>query len=432
MKSISSQLQALADHFASRRQAILDAWHAASLADARLPTASTLPRTQFEDHIPEVLDEWAEVLRTLPDEGAKTNIRQQESKHGLQRWQQGYRLKELLHEWGLLHLVIAHEISSFAAEQPGGAPTVQTVAHRELIKLINQGIATSAARYAETERVEASGRMADLELAIADLRNLEHRRAQLLHQAVHDLRGNVQSVGNAAELLSAMDPNEPDRGEFALMLQQGVASVSGMLGDLMQLARLEAGRETLTLAAFDAAHVVRELCNVTRPRVRARGLFFEIEGPDSLPVEGDANKVRRTLQNLLLNALKYTEAGGITVSWGREPRHWWVKVGDTGPGLFGGPAAPIARELFEATLDARQVDARAAATSGRDSQVLNQQELGPPDATPPRPHPGEGIGLSIIKRLCELLEARLELISSSEKGTVFRVVIPVAYPAVVR
>jgi two-component sensor histidine kinase len=73
------------------------------------------------------------------------------------------------------------------------------------------------------------------------------------------------------------------------------------------------------------------------------------------------------------------------------------------------------------------VDAKAAAASGQDSAVLDQHEVGPSDPVPPRPHPGEGIGLSIIKRLCELLDARLELVSSGETGTVFRVVIPMVY-----
>lgn len=332
MKTLSSQLQALADHFGARRQEVLDAWRRASLADPTLTTANALPRAQFENHIPEVLHQWLLHLRTLPDgeAGGKNEAgvtrHEVESKHRVQRWQQGYRLTELLREWGLLHLVLAHEIAAFSVGQPGGAPTIQTVAHRELIKLINEGISTSATRYAEMQQVEASGRANDLELIITNLRSLESKRTQLIHQAVHDLRGNVQSVGNVAELLSAADLAGPERKEFGVMLRQGIESVSGMLGDLMQLARLEAGREKLTVAPFDAARVVLELCNTTRPRVSARGLYLETDGPPSLPVEGDANKVRRTLQNLLLNALKYTETGGITVSWGREPRHWWVKV----------------------------------------------------------------------------------------------------------
>ncbi len=152
VKNISSQLHALADHFATRRPAILDDWREACLANAKLPATGTVPRVHLEDHIPAVLDEWAVILRALPENGAAPSSRKQESDHSLQRWPQGCRLKTLLHEWGLLHLVMAHEISAFAAIEPGGASTVQTVAHRELIKLIHQGIEASVAHCAEADK----------------------------------------------------------------------------------------------------------------------------------------------------------------------------------------------------------------------------------------------------------------------------------------
>jgi signal transduction histidine kinase len=431
MQSISAQLNALADHFSLRQQAILDAWHRASIADPNQDTAGALPRAQFEDHIPEVLENWIRILRALPDAQDTTEfsakVHENESKHGVQRWQQGYWLTELLREWGLLHLVLAHELAAFAAGQPGGAPTVQTVASRELIKLVNEGVATSASRYAEMERAEASSRANDLETALARLRELEHRRFELIHQVVHDLRGNVQSVRDAAEILTSGEPAAALRDEFGAILRDGVNSVSGMLGDLMELARLEAGRERPVIASFDAAELVTELCNVTRPQAKAAGLYLKAGGSAPLAVDGDAGKVRRTLQNLLINALKYTVEGGVTVTWGAESHHWWVKVEDTGPGLMGGTGAPFARELMEATREARKVDAKAAAHTGRESPILDQQTLGSEQPMPGRSAPGEGVGLSIIKRLCELLDARLELISSGENGTTFRVVFPRTY-----
>jgi hypothetical protein len=70
---------------------------------------------------------------------------------------------------------------------------------------------------------------------------------------------------------------------------------------------------------------------------------------------------------------------------------------------------------------------RLSAATGRDSHVLDQRDVGSSDPLPMRPHHGEGVGLSIIKRLCELLDARLELISSGESGTIFRVVLPRSY-----
>jgi signal transduction histidine kinase len=78
-----------------------------------------------------------------------------------------------------------------------------------------------------------------------------------------------------------------------------------------------------------------------RPLATDRGLFLESHGPTALQVEGDAVKTRRIAQNLLLNAIKYTEQGGVRVSWEEvtagELERWVLSVQDTGPGFADGP-----------------------------------------------------------------------------------------------
>jgi two-component sensor histidine kinase len=103
-------------------------------------------------------------------------------------------------------------------------------------------------------------------------------------------------------------------------------------------------------------------------------------------------------------------------------------VKDTGPGLHGGPGAPLAIKLREATISAREAEVRAAAREGWQTHMLDQTQAG--SVTPVASHtqPGEGIGLSIVKRICELLDASLELASSSESGTTIRVLFPLSYP----
>jgi hypothetical protein len=114
----------------------------------------------------------------------------------------------------------------------------------------------------------------------------------------------------------------------------------------------------------------------------------------------------------------------LTLSWGAAEDTWWFTVQDTGPGLRAGPHSPIANDLREATDSAREAD---AAAPGEGAGVLPAP---PGGSVPARRHihpAGEGIGLSIVKRLCDLLEARLEMTSSATVGTVFRVVLPRRY-----
>ncbi|HUR59314.1 MAG TPA: HAMP domain-containing sensor histidine kinase, partial [Opitutaceae bacterium] len=193
---------------------------------------------------------------------------------------------------------------------------------------------------------------------------------------------------------------------------------------------LEAGQEQREISEFDVANLVRDLCTTTRPLATDRKLYLETSGPERLHVQGDAGRVRRLLQNLLFNAIKYTERGGVTVSWGEQKESWWVAVKDTGPGLMAGPGAPLVAGLKEATASARETDKIAASLTGEATTVLPIPPGGSlPSKRPDTQQAGEGIGLSIVKRLCELLDASLELSSSAETGTTFRVVFPARYSA---
>jgi len=183
--------------------------------------------------------------------------------------------------------------------------------------------------------------------------------------------------------------------------------------------------------AFDAAATLRDLCDSMRPLAEERGLFLEADGPAELQVEGDAVKVRRVAQNLLLNALKYTDRGGVHVTWGdsrsNDAQRWMLRVEDTGPGFHAGPGAPMAGALEDATEEARNVE-RTARRGGADAP--DAAALPPAHDADPRPvhqERGEGIGLSIVKRLCELLNATVEMESTPGEGTIFRIVLPRRY-----
>ena len=428
---LSAQLVVLTDHLASRRKVILQAWRSAIGADPHLTTARALSRGQLNDHIPQVLDAFEHKLRSRPGgqqaQAADRLTKKEEVKHGLHRWQQGYRLPELMREWGHLQLCLFDELDAFAAAHPEIERGTMVEVAREMISLVNEAVSESCNQYERMQQAEARGRMNDLEGALASINEIERRRAALIREAVHDLSGNVFGVTLAAKVLGAADVPEEEREEFSLLLQQGVQSVSAMLFDLTELARLESGKETRTISEFDAGALVTELGDAHRPIAGSRGLFLKVEGPPQLAVDGDPSKVRRLLQNLMLNALKYTERGGVVASLGVEEESWWLMIKDTGPGLQSGPNAPLVVGLKEATASARESDEKASAIQGEVSQVLVPAAGGSPVLRNAVAQPGEGIGLSIVKRLCELLDASLEVASSPDTGTTFRVVFPRHY-----
>lgn len=427
----SEQLDAICDFLASRREAILLAWRREAEADPAQKTARALTRGQFNDHIPEVLDAFEQKLRARPGGAAARSAardkKAEEVKHGLHRWQQGYRLQELMGEWGHLQLCLFEELDAFARAHPDFDRETLVEANRQMISLVNDAISESAAQYQRMQQAEAAGHVHGLQVALASVHEIERRRSALIHQAVHDIGSNVFGVKVAAKRLGDSSLDGDQRVEFASLLKHGVEGVTTMLGELMELARLEAGQERREISAFDATELVTGVCEMNRPIADERGLFLELDGPPELRVEGDSGKLRRLLQNLVVNALKYTRQGGVSVSWGEETENWWLMVKDTGSGLAGGSAAPMAVGLQEATASARESDEKAAASEGDTSQVLTPADDDTAPVSPDHSQHGEGIGLSIVKRLCELLDASLEMVSSAETGTTFRVVLPCSY-----
>jgi signal transduction histidine kinase len=434
IKATRAQLSALAAHLGDQRDAILQQWRTTTENVAELTIASSLTRVQFNDHIPDVLDAFALKLRAWPEAEsvqAQQHEKDKVNEHGLQRWQQGYQLRELTLEWGHLQMSVMEELEAYALAHPRLEPAVMPAARRAWAQLCWGGISDSATQYWLLHQAEANGHVRELEQALATLNELEQVRAASWREAAHDLQGSLSVVTGATTVLDRENVSERVRHEFSNLLQKGVSSLQGMLNDLMSLARLDAGLEHRMVTSFDAGVLLADCCETSLPLAQARGLFLKTEGPPSLRVRGDRAKIQRILQNLLLNALKYTQRGGVTVLWGagedEENQDWMFCVQDTGPGLDAGPGAPLARQLYEATQTAHA----AEDSHGQDTDqgdLANAPTVPAQSATLPASQlPGEGVGLSIVKRLCELLDASLELETSPGKGSTFRVVLPRHY-----
>ena len=213
--------QALAAHFRAPTPALIAAWRAAIAADPQLTASNALPRVQLEDHLPQWLESFAGVLAARPGRaGADAAEARDAEAHGLQRWQQGYDLHDVTREWGCLHRCLVAELERFAAAHPELPAEVFAEARMKLAEQVSEAMSTSAQRYFQLERVEAAGGVHDLERALAQVRELEKRRADLWQQAAHDLRGNLGVVSNVAQGLSFRDLPADRRDEFVALLQQ--------------------------------------------------------------------------------------------------------------------------------------------------------------------------------------------------------------------
>ena len=363
------------------------------------------------DHIPLLLAAFEQELRRVAADDQAIDQGQGHrngAAHGLERWKQGYDLREVARELGILNECVVAELDQFAALNSSLSHTSISAARRIWAKLYRTDIEASIAEYFSLQQEEAAGHVKELEQALKDIVDLERQRGELWRQAAHDLRGNLGVVANVTAGLRRHG-DEASRNEFVRILMRNLTTFHHLIDDVTGLARLEAGQEKAIIEPLDVGRVIQQLCEGMRPLAEERRLYLRCEGPPTLAVNGDAVKIRRIAQNLILNALKYTREGGITVTWGdseaNDSKRWRLCIKDTGPGLIIGASGTPQGEST--------VSAESITTAER--QIESHWER------------GEGIGLSIVKRLCEMFDATIEIQSVQNAGTTFCILFPRRY-----
>lgn len=235
-------------------------------------------------------------------------------------------------------------------------------------------------------------------LAVEDRRRLAEdasaAKSHFLATLGHEIRTPMTGVLGMAELLEHTGLSARQRGLVDTIQHSGEVLLK-LVNDALDLARIEAGRLELDLAPFDPGAVLREVTTMHTSLAAIKGLSMAADVGKDVPrqVLGDAVRVRQILMNLVTNAMKFTERGGVQLSLERNADQLLYSVADTGPGL-----APKDRErLFK-----RFEQGREAAHSGS----------------------GSGLGLAICRELTTLMDGRIELESKPGSGSVFRVSLP--------
>ncbi len=245
------------------------------------------------------------------------------------------------------------------------------------------------ANRAETEaRREADRKREEAETAMAS-------RGAFLAAVAHDLRTPISAILTGADELERGAKPGSSRQQVALITDAGLM-MKALLDDLLDHARLDAGRMSVDSRDFDLRLLVSQTARLWAGPARAKGLRLRMEGARTLPrmVRGDAMRLRQVLNNLISNAMKFTDDGAITLrlkAWPDEhgAHVLLIDIEDTGPGMT---EAQLAR-LFTAF---DQTTEGVAARFG-----------------------GSGLGLSISRDLIELMGGRLTVRSAPGQGSVF-------------
>ena len=241
---------------------------------------------------------------------------------------------------------------------------------------------------------------AELDIQAEQLRQASDLKSRFLSYMSHEFRTPLGSILSITSLLSdELDgPLSPEQHKQVAFVSTAARELSDMVDDLLDLAKIEAGRITISPAWFDMFDLFAALRGMFRPIVDAGAVDLIFEEPVGLPrLYTDDKKLAQILRNFISNALKFTLRGEVRVSARLEGRdRIRFAVSDTGIGI----APELHASLFE---DFTQVDSPL------------QKRLR-----------GTGLGLSLCKRFAGLLGGEVGLESSPGMGSSFFVIIPLA------
>ena len=211
----------------------------------------------------------------------------------------------------------------------------------------------------------------------------------------HELRTPLNSIIGFSELLEKPSSDPAEEMEFVRQINFNGRHLLQLINDLLDLAKVEAGRMTLSPVALDVAKVVEASLGAVAGMAAAKRLSLSTEVPTLPGVRADETRLRQILYNLLSNAVKFTPDGGrIVVSADAAGQTLQIHVADTGIGI----TPEDQQRIF-----------------GEFEQV---------DSSYSRAYQGTGLGLALTRRLVELHGGVITLQSEFGKGSVFSFTLP--------
>jgi signal transduction histidine kinase len=262
----------------------------------------------------------------------------------------------------------------------------------DLVNLL-QTFATQSVLAIENARlfrqIEEKGRQ--LEIA-------SRHKSQFLANMSHELRTPLNAILGYTELiLDGIYGAIPEKvREVLVRLDKSGRHLLGLINDVLDLSKIEAGQLTLALADYSMAEVARTVCTQVEALASDKKLALKCVIPPDLPLgRGDERRLCQVLLNLVGNAIKFTDAGEVGVQVTTADDAFVVSVTDTGPGIAPGDQVKIFEEFH-------QVDSSSTRAKG-----------------------GTGLGLAIVKRILALHGGQIWVDSTLGKGSTFWLTVPI-------
>ncbi|MDY6875160.1 MAG: ATP-binding protein [Chloroflexota bacterium] len=247
---------------------------------------------------------------------------------------------------------------------------------------------------AQITPIEGVGRVLVMQ-DITHLKELDRIKSEFVATVSHDLRTPLTTIQGYIELLPRVGPLNEQQQEFILRARESIETITELISDLLDIGRIEAGFD-LEMTSCDLGQVIEEIVGEFRPRAEHKKQELHWQPSETLLlVQGNPNRLRQVMDNLLGNAIKYTQEGGrISVSASEDTGHIVVHVADNGLGIHHTQQPYIFDKFYRVESD-ETADIK-----------------------------GTGLGLAIVKAVIEKHNGRVWVESKPGIGSVFSFVLP--------
>ncbi len=353
-----------------------------------LLTAARLQSKRFTQHYREAMQQF--------DEMTQRNT----------RWVTVLLAGSLLLAWLVAHWFLGRHVlgrllqvsRSLRVGEPEDEQQARQMLHRSQASARDEidEMARAAVLFQEDRR-KLKLRTEQLRLARDAAETANRAKSVFLANMSHELRTPLNAILGFSNLMREDEGLSPEQFQNLEIINHSGEHLLKLINDVLEIAKIEAGKLQLESATLDLQGLVLEVIDMMRLRAQQRGLQLELDQSSSFPryIKGDEARLRQILVNLVGNAVKFTDKGGVTVRLGvrNEPqRHLRIEVEDTGVGID----EEDLQRLFEPFVQAAETMSRG----------------------------GTGLGLSIVHQFVQLMGGNVDVESRPGKGSLFVVELP--------
>lgn len=234
-----------------------------------------------------------------------------------------------------------------------------------------------------------------LDRAIAEANSANEAKSSFLNNMSHEIRTPMNSILGMNEMI-LREEERPEIREYALVIQRSGRALLSIINDVLDFSKLQDKNMEIMPVRYDLSSLVNDLVSVAAEQAKKKSLTFTVNVDKNIPriLDGDEYHIRQVMMNILNNAIKYTERGGVTVTIGYETLDTYnillkCSVSDTGIGI----KSEDIEEIFQ-PFEHVEASRRFSAD-------------------------GSGLGLPIVQKLLQLMDSELKVESVFHKGSTF-------------